>query len=127
MFSSNQIFKVSGDDDELLKDILKIFIKEFKRIEGYCICDYGLELHEYAKENDTIIPKEDSGNLEYIFNIVKLYLSSSHFRKLKPINGSDSVLTYDGLTREGWIIELDNRHYTGDKVIIRQYVAFYAK
>lgn len=127
MFSSNQIFKVSGTDDELLKDILKIFIKEFKHIEGYEICDYGLELHKYAKENDTIIPKEDSGNLEYIFNIVKLYLSSSHFRKLKPINGSDEVLTYDGSTYEGWIIELDNKHYTGDKVIVRQYVAFYSK
>lgn len=127
MFSSNQIFKVSGDDDELLKDILKIFIKEFKRIEGYCICDYGLELHEYAKENDTIIPEDDRRNLEYIFNIVKLYLSSSHFRKLRPINDSDRVLTYDGSTHEGWIIELDNKHYTGDKVIIKPYVAFYAK
>lgn len=127
MFSSNQIFKVSGDDDELLKDILKIFIKEFKHIQGYDISDEGLILYKYAKENNIIISKEDSDNLEYIFNIVKLYLSSSHFRKLRPINDSDRVLTYDGSTHEGWIIELDNKYYTGDKVIIKPYVAFYAK
>ena len=126
MFASNQIFKVSGDDDEILKDILRIFIKRYKRIQGYAICDYGLVLHEYAKENDTIIPEDDRGNLEYIFNVVKLYLCSSHFRKLKPINGSDEVLTYDGSTHEGWIIELDNRYSYGE-IVIRQYVAFYAK
>ena len=115
MTSSNQVFKISGDRDELLKEVLKLidFMEETplnptrKPIKGMIIKDDCLEflwvtdVSEYSS-----IHKEDISKLVPIdvidtFPTIKNWLASNHYQQaVQKLYGGD------GGSKKGWQIEL---------------------
>ena len=134
MFSSNQKFLISGDEEKHLKTVLKCAIElDDIKPNGYSIDEEkGLILYQYLDNNlqdISYIPEEEVGNFEYLFNIVRLYLSSKKYSSLlhKTENDADK---YDGSSGKGWIVGLcqDLGDYDWHSTIyIKPFWAFYHK
>jgi hypothetical protein len=134
MFSSNQKFLISGDEESHLKMALKCVL-ELDNIKpnGYSIDEEkGLILYQYLDDNlqDIFyIPKEEIGNFEYLFNIVRLYLSSKKYSNLLRKTDNEADIC-DGSSRKGWLIGLckDLGDYDYHKTIyIKPFWTFYHK
>jgi hypothetical protein len=134
MFSSNQKFLISGDKDKYLKIILEVALKfDDSDPNAYYIDENnGLILCKYLDnnlENISYIPEEEVGNFEYLFNIVKLYLSSKKYSNLLH-NTKNEEDCSDGSSNKGWLIGLcsDFRDYDWHKIVyIKPFWAFYHK
>jgi len=134
MFSSNQKLSISGDHDKELRIFLNAIL-EYDSIKpnAYGIEEgKGLILYKWLDKNlqdINYIPEEEVGNFEYLFNIVKLYLSSKKYQDLlhKTENEADQ---WDGSSRAGWEIGLCSNigDYDYHKIIyIKPFWAFYHK
>lgn len=132
VFCSNQEFLLCGDkrDIRALEKAIDLVCNGFNaQFRYYKIEEDGfLYFYKYLPnklEGVIEIDKEDM-NLEYLLNIVKLYLSSSKYRctlKYKTIN---DCLEFDGSSYEGWEIVLDNKTFE-TKLIIKPFWCFYHK
>ena len=134
MFSSNQKLSISGDHDKELRIFLKAIL-EFDNIKpnAYGIEeDKGLILYKWLDKNlqdINYIPEEEVGNFEYLFNIVKLYLSSKKNQTLLHETENEEN-KWDGSSIPGWEIGLCKSlgDYDYHKTIyIKPFWAFYHK
>lgn len=130
MFSSNQVLKVSGSNREIeaLKGSIKLILEGFSfRFNYYEEKDGVLMFYAYPqKEKIEELIKIDEGNqnIEYLLNLVMLYLSSSAYKK--ELNKTEAEDCWDGGNKAGWVIEV-KPYNISDCIVIRPYWCFYAK
>lgn len=107
LFSSNQVFKVSGNntDFKALTGVIRLLMEDFKVIfKSYMICKGGL-LFSVRKEVDyTEIDPDDSRSVDYIVRLIDLYLHSNVYRKSKEEKCKD--IFGDGSVEDGWEISV---------------------
>jgi hypothetical protein len=138
MFSSNQKLLISGDNEKYLKIVLDCIVAlgELK-LNAYSIDDIN-GLMFYCCLDDNLpnifyIPKEEIGNNEYTYNIIRLYLSSKKYLNLlhKIKNPADKL---DGSSWKGWLIglckdieNLEERFDWRKTFYVKPYWSFYHK
>lgn len=129
MFSSNQIFSISADcaDSKALKETISLILKGFCfSISSYKITDDGkLIFYSFERESDKTYPicKEDV-TVEYIVNLVSLYLSSNSYKK--AIKDRLFLEGGDGSIYEGWKCTIDNSTLS-EKIVFEPFWCFYHK
>ncbi len=126
MFFDNQIVIVSGDNDVLLKKVISFLIDEMPPILGYKILEDKMCIYTSVyTDKINLIKKENATNVEYIYYLIKAYLSSDEYKKAKIKNQLDEPWNkYDGTTKEGWKVEVE---HNGKYITIKPFVAFYSK
>lgn len=114
MFSSNQIFIITGDTIEDLNTALSCalnihcspvhIMNGIKGIKAYKIVEDGTMLfysyyNDKDKEKLTLIPEEEIGNFKYLMLTIQLYLSSKKYK-----NCANNIEYYDGdgTSKIGW-------------------------
>jgi hypothetical protein len=133
MFSSNQMFLISGDNDNNLRMALQCALGIMDDyIRGYIYDEnHGLLLcsSSWVIEHNAKIIKIDTdevGNFKYIYNMIKLYLCSKKYKDLLYKIGCNEH--GDGSAYEGWIMGSCKESGIYDfSLFIKPFYAYYAK
>lgn len=130
MFSSNQILKISGRNKEtaILKDSIKLVLEGFSFSFNYYKEKEGtLIFYSYPSKDEMegmIRIDESNQNVDYLLNLVMLYLSSNGYKK--ELNKSEAEDCWDGGNSPGWLMEV-KPYNVSECIVIRPYWCFYAK
>lgn len=129
MFVSNQELVIVGDnrDDSVLESTVRLLLGGYRfKPKYYNYMNGKLCFYVSPPENKTshVIDLEDL-NVDYIYNLVKLYLSSVQYRialksTFNEYEGSD------GSVKLGWKLNLDNKSIS-NIIVIEPFYCFYSK
>ena len=129
MFSSNQVFEVTGDniDENALKSVISVLVDGFDfKPDCYLIDeDNNLCLYSYASSSNSATPiKKEEQNSEFLFQLVKLYQNMSSYKT--ALNKENRNCGGDGSSYPGWKITVDNSQLF-DIVKVSPFWCFYHK
>ena len=129
MFSSNQIFEITGDniDEEALKKVVTALVEGFDfKPDCYLIDEENnLCFHSYMSSGSsaTQIQKEEQ-NAEFLFQLIKLYQNMSAYKT--ALQKESRNYGGDGSSYPGWKIIVDNSQLH-DIVKVSPFWCFYHK
>ena len=134
MFTSNQKFRITGDNLKNLEEALKcILYFNNSKIEGYSFDEDGMILHQWKskKIEMTEIPIEEIGNYEYLFLLIQQYLVSTKYNNLLKLT-KNIYENADGGCRRGWEIgaykeELNKYDDWSKCIYIKPFWTYYSK
>ncbi len=129
MFSSNQVFSISGNLNQLsiimkifeLLDSFNVSFDSYSYLEDGSLCFYN---YGKDKQNAVSIERIDR-EPSYYHALVSLYLVSGRYKEamLKTYNDCAGL---DGSSHKGWKISVSNDGFS-KKLVVEPYWCFYHK
>ena len=129
MFSSNQIFSISGNlnQTDSIKKIFELLESFDISFDSYCYLDDGrLCFYNYGKNKENVISIDRIDREPSYYNaLVSLYLVSGKYKEAMLKTYNDCV-GLDGSSQKGWKIFVSDEGFS-KKLVIEPYWCFYCK